>query len=67
MSEARFVPLRFERLPEREQLVRSRAFLVEMCERRSVRAFSREPVRYELIENAVATAGTAPSGDRGGT
>lgn len=56
------MPLRFERLPEREQLARSRAFLEEMCERRSVRAFSREPVRYELIENAVATAGTAPSG-----
>jgi len=30
--------------------------------RRSVRAFSRDPVPYEVIENAVATAGTAPSG-----
>jgi nitroreductase len=33
-----------------------------MQHRRSVRAFSREPVPYELVENAVATAGTAPSG-----
>jgi nitroreductase len=33
-----------------------------MRERRSVRVFSREPVPWELIENAIATAGTAPSG-----
>src|SRR3970040_2013550 len=30
--------------------------------RRTVRHFSREPVAYELVQNAVATAGTAPSG-----
>jgi iodotyrosine deiodinase len=33
-----------------------------MADRRSVRAFSREPVPWELVENAIATAGTAPSG-----
>jgi iodotyrosine deiodinase len=33
-----------------------------MARRRSVRRFSREPVPFELIENAVAAAGTAPSG-----
>jgi nitroreductase len=33
-----------------------------MSRRRSVRRFSREPVPIELIENAVASAGTAPSG-----
>jgi iodotyrosine deiodinase len=33
-----------------------------MRERRSVRAFSSEPVPVELVENAIATAGTAPSG-----
>jgi nitroreductase len=33
-----------------------------MSRRRTVRQFSREPVPSELIENAVATAGTAPSG-----
>jgi iodotyrosine deiodinase len=33
-----------------------------MSERRSVRTFSTEPVPYELIENAVLTAGSAPSG-----
>jgi nitroreductase len=58
----RFVPLTFERLSEQEALERSRAFRERMRRRRSVRHFSREPVPFELVENAVATAGTAPSG-----
>jgi len=61
-DEPRFVPLRFVRLSEDEQLARSRAFLEQMRERRTVRDFSPEPVPVELIENAIATAGTAPSG-----
>ncbi len=56
------MPLEFERLPVGEQLARSRAFLESMRGRRTVRHFSSEPVPYELVENAVATAGTAPSG-----
>ena len=56
------MPLAFELLPEREQSRRSHAFLEAMRRRRSVRAFSRAPVPYELIESAVAAAGTAPSG-----
>jgi iodotyrosine deiodinase len=62
VEEPRFVPLEFERLPLAEQLARSRAFLESMRLRRSVRQFSSEPVPIELVENAVATAGTAPSG-----
>lgn len=58
----RFVSLEFERLDEHEQLERSRSFLAGMRHRRSVRAFSTEPVPYELVANAVAAAGTAPSG-----
>jgi nitroreductase len=61
-EEPRFVPLEFERLDEREQLARSRAFLAEMQRRRTVRAFSTDSVPYELVANAVAAAGTAPSG-----
>jgi iodotyrosine deiodinase len=62
VSSYRPVSLRFERLEPEEQLARSRAFLARMRERRTVREFSREPVPFELIENAIATAGTAPSG-----
>ena len=60
MPEPRFVPLSFERLQEPEQIQRSRAFLARMRTRRTVRHFSSEPVAYELVENAIATAGTAP-------
>jgi nitroreductase len=61
-QDPRFVSLEFERLDERKQLERSRSFLAGMRRRRSVRAFSTEPVPYELVVNAVAAAGTAPSG-----
>ena len=61
-AEPRFVPLEFVRYSDVEQLSRSRRFLDEMRRRRTVRHFSRELVPDELIENAVATAGTAPSG-----
>jgi nitroreductase len=61
-SPYRPVPLRFVRLEPEEELRRSNEFLERMSERRTVRQFSREPVPWELVENAVATAGTAPSG-----
>jgi len=41
---------------------RASAFLEEMSRRRSVRFFSDEPVPRALIEMAVATAASAPSG-----
>ena len=56
------MPLEFERLSESEQVGRSRDFLDDVRRRRSVREFSRDSVPYELIENAIAAAGTAPSG-----
>lgn len=54
--------LNFERLAPDEQLSRSREFLARLRTRRTVRDFSTEPVPYELIENAIAAAATAPSG-----
>ncbi len=61
-DEPRFVPLVHKRMAESEQRRRSRAFLEAMRQRRSVRSFSSDRVAYELLENAIATAGTAPSG-----
>jgi nitroreductase len=56
------VPLEFTRLDAEEALRRSHEFLRLMETRRSVRHFSAEPVQYELIENALRAAATAPSG-----
>ena len=55
-------PLAFSRPPDEVALRDSRAFLALMRRRRSVRHFSDDPVPRELIENALRTAGTAPSG-----
>lgn len=62
MSDYRPVPLNFQRLAPDEQFARSREFLARMRTRRTVRDFSPEPVPYELIQNAIAAAATAPSG-----
>ena len=59
---ARFIPYQPERLPEEEMLARARDFHAEMERRRSVRTFSPDPVPRELVELAVRTASTAPSG-----
>jgi iodotyrosine deiodinase len=56
------VPIDWPRRPREEALAASRDFLGAMSGRRSVREFSAEPVPYELIRNAVATANSAPSG-----
>ena len=61
-QKANYHPLDFERLDTNTQLQRSREFLVQMRKRRTVRQFSTDPVPYELIENGIAAAGTAPSG-----
>ena len=61
-AEFPFIPLRFESLPPEEMAARGRAFLDEMNRRRTTRHFSTRPVARELIELALRTAGTAPSG-----
>ena len=58
----RFIPLPYERLAESEQLAASTAFLEQLRRRRTVREYSREPVPWELVENAIAAAASAPSG-----
>ena len=62
MSGFPFVPYRPPRLSEDEMRERGRRFFEEMDARRSVRFFSPDPVPRELIELAIRTASTAPSG-----
>jgi len=57
-----FIPYRPERLPEAEMRRRALDFHAGMDRRRSVRDFSPDPVPRELIEIAIRTASTAPSG-----
>jgi nitroreductase len=61
-ADYRPVPLVYERPSPEEALARSREFAELMDARRSVRRFSSEPVPWELVENALRVAGTAPSG-----
>jgi iodotyrosine deiodinase len=57
-----FVPLDFTPSSDRDSLIGSRAFRAAMSRRRTVRDFSDRAVPREVIENAVMTAASAPSG-----
>ena len=61
-GEPRRVPYVRPRLKASEALARARKFRADMGARRSVRTFSADPVPRELIEQAILTAASAPSG-----
>ena len=61
-SEFPFVPYAFERLPQDTMKARAECFFELMDGRRSIRDFSADPVPRELVELAIRTASTAPSG-----
>lgn len=61
-SGSRLIPYRRPRVAATESLERARAFRKEMAGRRSIRSFSAEPVPRALIEHAIMTAASAPSG-----
>lgn len=56
------VPLVFEHLPAAEQQARLDAFHARMLTRRTVRHYSDAPLSDEVIDRALAVAGSAPSG-----
>ena len=57
-----FVPLVHERHTVEHSVARGKEFYAEMHRRRTTRQFSAEAVPREMIELAIRTAGTAPSG-----
>lgn len=57
-----FIPLIFERYDQDGMCERARDFYKLMARRRSVRAFSADPVPQSVLEDAIRTAGSAPSG-----
>lgn len=61
-AQGRLVPYRPARISERVALEKARAFRAELAARRSVRMFSADPVQRALIELAIMTAASAPSG-----
>jgi nitroreductase len=60
--EYKFIKFDQKRISEEEGLTRAKEFYEIMNKRRSVRFFSDEEFDIKLIEYAIRTAGTAPSG-----
>jgi len=58
----RLTPLDFAPVEEAEMMRRARQFHDQMRRRRTVREYDARPVPRALIERAIETAGTAPSG-----
>jgi iodotyrosine deiodinase len=61
-AQHRFVPLQPRRLSPDEAIAAGRQFQELMSSRRSVRQFSAAPVPRELIDAAISTAASGPSG-----
>lgn len=62
MQQPKFIPLNAPELGPEEQAKRSSDFFELMDRRRTVREYSPRDVPLELVERAIETAGTAPSG-----
>ncbi|CAN5620108.1 nitroreductase family protein [soil metagenome] len=58
----KYTPLDFQEIESEEQSKRADEFFELLNRRRTVRDYSDRDVPFELIEKAIATAGTAPSG-----
>ena len=61
-SDARFVPIDFQRHTPEAMVERARAFRESLEKRRSVRLFSDEPIPDGVLDECIRAAGSAPSG-----
>ena len=61
-TEPNFIQLVFQKFSHDEQIEKSKAFYETLNRRRTVRDFSDEEFPFEIIEQAIRAAGTAPSG-----
>lgn len=61
-KELNFIPYHFPRIPRNEMLEKSQQFYDLMKMRRTVREFSSEPIPDNILQTAILTASTAPSG-----
>ncbi len=61
-SEPKLIPLDFRKIEGQEQMNRAEEFYENLNRRRTVRDFSDEAVPFEIIEQTIRAAGTAPSG-----
>ena len=60
-SEFPFVPLAYERPEAADQVAAARSFYESIARRRTVREFKPDPIPEGVLEDCIATAGTAPS------
>ncbi|HEY3057242.1 MAG TPA: nitroreductase family protein [Thermoanaerobaculia bacterium] len=61
-DESPTIAYRRERVSAEDMIARAHSFSDEMRTRRSVREFSSDEIPQDVLELAVATAATAPSG-----
>ncbi len=61
-SPPQFINLEFRKISLEEQKRKAAGFYENLNRRRTVREFSDKEVDFEIIENAIRAAGTAPSG-----
>lgn len=62
MSDFKFNKFEHDKLTTKQSLRRAKEYYELMNKRRSIRFFSSEKIDIKLLEYAIATAGTAPSG-----
>ena len=62
MTDYPFIPLESLSYPDGEMIHRSEQFLVDILSSRTVRDYSARKIPPVVIENAIRSAGTAPSG-----